>query len=239
MAILHVQPAPSEVVAELADVLVTWATEAIQARGRFTWALSGGSTPQRLYALLHEEPWLSRFPWASTDLYWDDERDVPPTHGDSNFGAANRILLRHLPKPPHAIHRWITEYQPPAALADYRTKLYPWLQDGLPQLDLVLLGIGPEGHTASLFPESPALDSRDWVAHVWVKIHRSWRFTMTLPVINHARHVAFLVTGKDKRAIVQTIRQSPPNVHWPASLVQPTGGSLHWFLDEAALPGSI
>ncbi len=239
MAILHVQPAPSEEVAELADLLITWATDAIQVRGRFTWALSGGSTPQQLYDLLGEEPWLSRFPWASTDLYWGDERDVPPTHSDSNFGAANRILLRRLPKPPHAVHRWITEYQPAAALADYRTKLYACLQNGLPQLDLVLLGIGPEGHTASLFPDAPALDSQDWVAHVWVDVHRSWRYTMTLPTINHARHVALLVTGQDKRAVVDTIRRSPPSAHWPATLVRPTDGELHWFLDEAALPGAV
>lgn len=144
-----------------------------------------------------------------------------------------RLLLARLKTPPWAIHRWYTEYSPPLALADYRAHLtangtasYP------PSLDVILLGLGPEGHTASLFPDQPVLQSHDIVAHVFVPSHHSWRYTFTLPLINHAHQIAFLVTGESKQAIISELFLEHCDV--PAARVNPVHGELHWFLDKAS-----
>jgi 6-phosphogluconolactonase len=236
MATLHIQPDADLVVAEFAEWVAEQADESIARRGRFHWALSGGSTPQRLFSLLATPPWQERFPWPDTVLYWGDERDVPPTHPDSNFGVADSLLLRRLIDPPYGVLRWVTEYAPAQALADYRAKLQPLAESSqAPEFDVVLLGLGPEGHTASLFPHSPVLGRQDWVAHVWVPEHRSWRYTLSLDVINQAKAVAFLVTGREKREILAEIRSASPSADLPASLVQPKSpDDLHWFVDRAA-----
>lgn len=233
MATFHIQSSDDALVAEFETWVRAQAADAIEARGTFSWALSGGSTPKRLFARMAQSGGGNAFPWAKTDLYWGDERDVLPTHLDSNFGAAEAILLRTLQSSPRSINRWMTEYRPPEALADYRNKLQRQVEGPWPRLDLVLLGLGPEGHTASLFPRSPALDSRDWVEHVYVPEHQSWRYTLTLPIINHARTVAFLVTGAPKAEVVKTILSTPPDAQWPATMVADEG-RLHWFLDQSA-----
>lgn len=237
MAELHIHRSAEDTVEAFTRWVEDIAAESIADRGRFRWALSGGSTPARLFDYLADPSRRSRFPWPETDLYWGDERDVHPTHADSNYGMTRNRLLVHLTPPPHAVLRWVTEYGPARALADYRRKL-SWcpLSQGLPELDLVMLGIGPEGHTASLFPRSPALAAHDWVSHVWVPSHQSWRYTLTLPVINRARHVAFLVTGAGKRAIVRQVLDAEPTRDLPASLVEPVYGPPHWFLDREACP---
>ncbi len=232
MATIHIEDNDSRLVDEFFVWVKDLADRAIAERGHFSWALSGGSTPKQLFAKMADAE-HSPFPWQATEVFWGDERDVMPTHPDSNFGVADALVLRRLDPRPRAIERWLTEYRPAAALADYRTKLQSIGDAVMPTLDLVLLGLGPEGHTASLFPESPALTSRDWVAHVYVPEHHTWRYTLTLPVINHARTVAFLVTGKAKADIVQTIQATDANPHWPATMVADEG-RLHWFLDHGA-----
>lgn len=237
MAELHVHASKPEVVEAFTRWVEQIAAESIVARGRFRWALSGGSTPARLFDGLAGATHQSEFPWSQTDLFWGDERDVHPTHLDSNYGMTRERLLMHLNPPPHGVFRWVTEYGPVQALADYRGKLSRCpIHKTLPNLDLVMLGLGPEGHTASLFPESPVLEVEDWVAHVYVPSHQTWRYTLTLPVINHARHVAFLVTGEEKRAIVRRVLGSNATRELPASLVQPVHGPAHWFLDRDAYP---
>ena len=233
MSHLHIQPNSAELIEEVYAFIKQLADQAISERGRFLWALSGGSTPKQLFSLMAQEGHQETFPWEHTDVYWGDERDVLPTHPDSNFGAADTLLLKRLDPRPHSVNRWLTEYRPPMALADYRTKLQPAVEDGFPRLDLVLLGLGPEGHTASLFPNSPALGSADFVEHVYVAEHQSWRYTLTLPVINHARVVVFLVSGKTKANIVGEIRTTVPTPALPASMVEDRDG-LHWFLDQEA-----
>ncbi|MCL5063934.1 MAG: 6-phosphogluconolactonase [Firmicutes bacterium] len=233
MATLHIEADADDLVVSLAKWVSAQAEQAILERGRFSWALSGGSTPKQLFATMAEASQQSSFPWDKTDLFWGDERDVLPTHPDSNFGVADAILLRQLSVPPRGVYRWQTEYRPPAVLADYRAKLEFLAEGSVPEMDLVLLGLGPEGHTASLFPHSPVLASQDWVAHVYVPEHATWRYTLTLSVINRARTIAFLVTGEAKAKIVQTIQTTPPDPLWPATMVA-DDGRLHWFLDRRA-----
>ncbi|AUW94092.1 MAG: 6-phosphogluconolactonase [Sulfobacillus thermotolerans] len=231
--ILHVGPTTPDTIHDLAQWLCQEAELAIRDRGRFLLALSGGSTPRQLYTLLAEPSWQQRLDWAHTLVFFSDERDVPPTHPDSNFKMASDALLSHLNPVPQAIYRWHTEYSPAMALADYRHHLT--LDNTLPvppTLDVVLLGVGPEGHTASLFPDRPVLDSEDIVSHTYVPTHNSWRYTFTLPLLNASRHIAFLVTGSEKQEIIDQIftHQAPV----PASMIHPVPGDVHWFLDSAS-----
>ncbi|WP_051351063.1 6-phosphogluconolactonase [Sulfobacillus thermosulfidooxidans] len=230
---IHISSSLEDVVDNLTHWLIEEAHNAIQDHGRFRLALSGGSTPKALYSYLAQEPYQSQIDWSRTEIFFSDERDVPPTHPDSNYQMANKALLARLKTQPWAIHRWYTEYSPPLALADYRAHLtangtasYP------PSLDVILLGLGPEGHTASLFPDQPVLQSHDIVAHVFVPSHHSWRYTFTLPLINHAHQIAFLVTGESKQAIISELFLEHCDV--PAARVNPVRGELHWFLDKAS-----
>ncbi|HBQ95756.1 MAG: 6-phosphogluconolactonase [Firmicutes bacterium] len=228
---IHISSSVDAVVADLAGWIVDIAGQASVDRGKFRIALSGGSTPKALYSLLAKEPFQDQIDWSRTEIFFGDERDVPPTHPDSNYHMANETLFSRLRRPPLAVHRWYTEYSPELALADYRSHLTEnGTQSYPPSLDLILLGLGPEGHTASLFPDQPVLNSPDLVAHVFVPSHQSWRYTFTLPLINQARHIAFLVTGETKRDIVSHIFLHHLDV--PAARVRPVAGDTHWFLDE-------
>ena len=200
------------------------ANEAISARGRFHVALSGGSTPRSLYRLLA--------------LYFGDERTVPPDHNDSNFRMAKEALLDHVAIPLAHIHRIKGELEDPhdAAGAYTRelTSNLPLSAQGVVQFDLLLLGVGSDGHIASLFPATPVLHERArLVEAVHVENLDSWRITVTLPVIDHARHVLILVSGDAKAPIIRDVfatRRTPP---YPVQLINPQG-MLEWHLDQAA-----
>ncbi|MDA8192418.1 MAG: 6-phosphogluconolactonase [Thermaerobacter sp.] len=208
-----------------------WLTQiavwSIADHGLVSLALTGGHTPLPLYERMAaaQKAW----PWADTVLFWGDERDVPPHSPDSNFGTCERTLLTQLATPPRAIHAWRTSGPPSAALADYRHALATLPQrDGIPVLDIVLLGVGADGHVASLFPASPQLDARDWVAYGPGPI--APRYTLTFPLLEHAHHIAVLVTGTDKAPIVRKIlveRQALPASRLPADRTV-------WFLDRDA-----
>ncbi len=236
---LIIEPTTEDVVVAMANWLSARAQEAISDHGVFLLALSGGSTPRQLYAYLSEHQAL--IDWSRTAVFFSDERDVPPTHPESNFGMANNAMIKHLTPPPQAVHRWHTEYEPSMALADYRAAL---TQNSMvlspPVLDVILLGLGPEGHTASLFPDQPVLAETDIVAHVYVPTHSSWRYSFTLPLINHSKHTAFLVTGPSKQDILYQILAEHEAV--PAARISPRDGEVHWFLDQQSaqkLPGKF
>lgn len=234
--VIHQHVTSTVVVEELAGWIVEQANEAIAQRGYFRWALSGGGTPQQLYSLMSQDTWQRKLPWNRTALFFGDERDVPPTHLQSNYRMVNHALLSSLHTPVWVIGRWHTEASPGEALAlmeNQLQKYLPRVPGQAPQFDVVLLGLGTEGHTASLFPESPVLASERWVEHVFVPSQDMWRYTLTLNTINQARHCAFLVTGSSKAEIVRDImsRQSP---NLPASLVEPRDGQVHWFIDDAS-----
>jgi len=218
-----------------AERFVSLAEEAIAARGRFVVALSGGSTPRAAYELLATEELTRRVNWPRVHICWGDERNVPPDHPDSNTRMARQALLDQVPIAASHIHRIQGELPPEQAAAAYEAELEAVLGAG-GRFDLILLGMGTDGHTASLFPGATALEERERaVVAVYVEQLRAWRVTLTLPVINTARQVLFLVSGVAKAKTLARIRAGEP---LPASLVQPSEGELVWLLDREAAGGS-
>lgn len=214
--------------------------DAVERRRRCALALSGGSTPLALYARLAEPPapGEDELPWESIHFFWGDERCVPPDSSDSNYGNARRALLERIPIPPANVHRLRGEDDPARAATAYEEELRAWFgaaPAALPRFDAVLLGIGLDGHTASLFPGGGALaaTARLCVADRVAPLD-AWRLTLTLPVLNAARRVVFLAAGAGKAAIVARVLgplETPP---LPAQLVRPVDGRLLFLLDAAA-----
>ena len=204
-------------------------------RDPFTVALSGGSTPHRTYEMLAEGPFRDRIPWDRVHVLWGDERCVPPDHADSNYRMTSEALLEKVPIPPGNVHRIEGEPEPERAAVRYEAVLKALLGPGS-RLDLVLLGMGTDGHTASLFPGTAALqeDERSAVA-VYVQKLESWRVTLTLPTLNAARNVIFLVSGSGKAPVLARIRGGEA---LPAALIRPTQGQLTWLIDRGAARSS-
>ncbi len=203
----------------------------------FTVALAGGSTPKRLYELLAAPPRRDRVRWDQIELFFGDERSVPPDHPDSNYGMAKRALLDHVPV---RAHRMVAESGDAAGYARLLGERIARRRDGVPVLDLVLLGIGEDGHTASLFPGTTALAEHDaWVVMNEVPQLHTRRMTLTYPVLNAAERVWVTIAGAGKRAIVgelraEAARAETPRPSKPVLGVRPTAGELVWFLDTAA-----
>ncbi|MCI0656427.1 MAG: 6-phosphogluconolactonase [Acidobacteria bacterium] len=220
---------------------VTRAREAVQARGVFTVVLSGGSTPKTLYSLLADDPRLRNdVVWEKVHFFFSDERHVPPDHPDNNYRMAYRALLSKIPAPPWNAHRMATELVDATGVADYCEQVlrefFRLSPGAFPRFDLVLLGLGAEGHTASLFPRSPALkETKHLAVAAWVEALEAWRISLTLPVLNNASEVAFLVSGSEKaEALRNVLEGSYDPDHWPAQAVQPTPGRRVFFVDQAA-----
>jgi len=222
-----------------ADEFSRCAREAISARGRFTVAVSGGSTPQGTYALLaeYEKDPAKRLPWDKIHVFFSDDRHVPPTDKDSNFRAANESLLSKISVPQQNVHRILTELEANEAAARYEKDLQNFFQPAAsnwPGFDLIMLGMGPDGHTASLFPGSAALNENSrWVVANWVEKLKTWRITFTFPLINHAAEILFLVAGEDKSQVLKEVLQGKPGVY-PCQRVKPINGRLLWIIDKAA-----
>jgi 6-phosphogluconolactonase len=213
-----------------AEQFVRLAAEAITSRGVFNVALSGGSTPLPLYALLALPEWAARVNWPRVQVFWGDERCVPPDHRDSNYRMANNALLGVVPLPVANIHRMRGEIDPAQAAEEYERVIAEV------RFDLILLGMGGDGHTASLFPGTAVIheQKRRVVAHYVDKLSM-WRLTLTPPVINAARNVTFLVAGTDKAERLREVLQGPyqPDV-LPSQIVKPEDGQLYWLVDKAA-----
>jgi 6-phosphogluconolactonase len=217
-----------------AEQFVTSAAQAIAQTGRFAVALSGGSTPAALYALLATNEFRARVDWSRVHLFWGDERCVPPDHPDSNFRMTRENLLDRIQLPAENIHRMPGELEPAAAADAYEAELKKFFGAALPRFDLVFLGLGEDGHTASLFPGSAALDENEGlVATVYVERLNSHRLTLTLPAINAAAEVVFLVAGASKTAIVKEIFSGAAR-RYPAARVEPARGRLVWMMDSNA-----
>jgi 6-phosphogluconolactonase len=230
---------PQDLFQAAAEEVIRAATGAITERGRFTIALSGGSTPKNLYTLIAANASAS-LPWDRMFFFWGDERHVPPDNPDSNYRMAKETLLSKVAIPPANIFRIPAENPDASAAADaYEQtlrKFFAVAPGEFPRFDLILLGIGPDGHTASLFPETAALEetSRLVVAN-WVEKLQTNRITFTLPVLNAARCVAFLVSGTDKAAVLHEVLEgNAPAEKYPSKLVRPSEGKLIWFVDRAA-----
>lgn len=218
------------------------ARNAVQARGRFTVSLSGGSTPRGLYSQLARD--AHKLPWNDIYLFWGDERHVPPEDKDSNYRMVRETLLGQAPIPSQNVFRMHAEETDAARVAEqyeHVIQQFFGLRAGeLPRFDLALLGLGPDGHTASLFPGTAALQERSrLVVANWVPKFGHYRLTLTAPVLNHTAEVIFLVSGAEKTAALQAVLNSDaPAEQFPAKLIAPVDGRLIWMVDRAALPPS-
>ena len=205
--------------------------------GRFTVALSGGSTPKAMFQALAEKPFADSLPWRSIHFFWGDERCVPPDHAESNYRMANEALLSKVPVPRENIFRVPAEDEDhKRAAANYSEALRTFFAAERPSLDLVFLGMGADGHTASLFPGTTALCVNDRIAAAnYVDKLQSWRITLTADSINMARNVIFLVAGADKAPALKEVIEGPRNPEqYPSQLIKPPHGALQWMVDEAA-----
>jgi len=204
----------------------------------FSVAVSGGSTPKLLFELLANPGFQGRVRWSNLQLFQVDERCVPPDDAQSNYRMIRQALLEAVPLPPENFHRMAAELpdrdQAAQAYAEEIARALRSAPGELPRFDLIFLGMGPDGHTASLFPGSPALgEGTSWVAQNFAAQLNSHRLTLTLPVLNAAAHVIFLVAGADKAETLRQVLEGPAR-NFPAQLIQPTNGTLSWFLDESA-----
>lgn len=236
---IRVLDTPDALAEAAASTVVAAALEAVAARGRFTIALAGGATPRASYARLAAAPHAERMPWDRTFVFFGDDRGVPPDHPESNYRMAHETLLAKVPVPPGQVFRIRAEADDPEeAAAEYARTLaavFGIRRGELPRFDLVLLGLGIDGHTASLFPGSPVLkEVFRTVAAVYVAAANiPQRFTLTFPVINAAARVVVLVSGPEKAKIVRTVL-GEQGVSLPAGMVRPADGRLTWLLDREA-----
>ena len=219
-----------------AEVFRTLARDAVLDHGRFSVALSGGSTPRELYALLAKEPYCDHIDWQHVHLFWADERCVPPAHDDSNYGMAQELLLSRVAIPSVNIHRIRGERGAVQAAADYEEELKAYFgEHGYPLLDLVILGVGADGHTASLFPGSLQISDHDRRAMpVFSGDQGPDRVTLSLPVLNHAKQALMIASGSAKQTVIKHILAEGNPGGVPAGLVRPVTGTVTWFIDREA-----
>jgi 6-phosphogluconolactonase len=214
-----------------AERFIALAKAALAERGRFRVALSGGSTPLPTYELLAREPFAAQVDWEQVHFFWGDERCVPPDHPESNYRAARAALLDEIAVSPQNIHPIPCQHRPTRAARLYQEELETSLGPR-GAFDLILLGMGTDGHTASLFPDTTALaEQKRWVTDNYTKKLKAWRVTLTLPAINRARQIIFMVSGATKASTLARVWAGEP---LPAGMVQPASGRLTWLIDQAA-----
>jgi len=236
---IRILTTPQELFAAAAEEVLHATNEAVKQRGRFTIALSGGSTPKSLFNLLATNA-RNSLPWDRMFFFWGDERHVPPNDPESNYRMADAAMLSKVPVPAGNVFRMPAENPDAAAAAEaYEQTLRKFFQlnpGEFPHFDLILLGMGPDGHTASLFPGTAGLQEKSrLVIANWVEKLKTHRLSLTLPVLNAARGVAFLVSGTEKASALRAVLEdNVPGEQYPSKLVQPKDGKLIWFLDRAA-----
>lgn len=236
---LHIHKDPAAMSERAAHIFAAACEEAINDRGHFRVAISGGQTPVPLFRMLTERAWADQLPWDKISIFWVDERCVGPENPESNYGVARRALLNHVPAT--RFYRMRGDQDPEKAAADYERLLkeeFNLSPRELPRFDMMLLGMGQDGHTASLFPGSPALAEKSrLVTEVYVPEKKEDRITLTLPVINNSRCCMFLVSGPEKYAALVDALNLLSDPVLPAQLVRPASGDLIWIVDKAAATG--
>ena len=220
-----------------AESFIQLSLEAVKERGAFSVALSGGTTPRRVYELLASDEYGGRVEWPKVHVFFGDERTVPPDHADSNYRMAREALLSHVSIPAENVHRIEGLGDAAANASDYESVMRGFFGDAdWPRFDLVFLGMGDDGHTASLFPETSALgETRAWAVANWVEKLGAWRITLTAPAVNAARRVVFLVTGASKsERLHEVLNGAHDPSHLPSQMIRPREGALAWYVDRAA-----
>lgn len=234
MSNIHISPDA----ATLADQFAAWVADQIPAEGSYHIALSGGSTPKLLFKRW-AETYQTSMPWDRIHFWWGDERCVPPGHADSNYRMTKELLLDHVPIADAQVHRVLGEIEPAQAALDFAQDMAAHMpvENGLPRYDLIILGMGADGHTASIFPhEMELLEEANWTAVATHPDSGQKRVSLTGPVLNAADKVAFLVAGASKvEKVAAILAETKAAQVYPAAHIHPVG-ELHWFLDEAAYP---
>lgn len=235
---LRVFPDATALARAAAAHFVEIAQASVALNHRFTVALSGGNTPERMYRLLATPEFSSQIDWRHVHLFWSDERCVPPNHPDSNYGLAQGAFIDHVPISMDNIHRILGEEDPIVAAVTYEQELKDHFKEELPRFNLILLGLGVDGHTASIFPGSTAAtESKRLAIAVQHPTTNQWRITMTLTAINESANVMFQVAGESKRNILKVVRSGVrTQSEVPAIGVNPRGGAVLWLCDRAASP---
>ena len=234
MQSIHVYDDPELLAQAVADAFIAYGREALESHGEYWVALAGGTTPKAAYTLLAQPPRRSQLDWSRIRVFFGDERCVPPDDIESNFRMASQAFL-DLNVPDENVYRIRGENDPADAAADYANLLIS-LMGMQPRFDLIMLGMGPDGHTASLFPGTdPRLDEEQLVRAVWVQEKQTHRITLTPAVINASHHVIIAAEGDGKAAMLKTVLEGPREpVRYPVQIVEPQNGTLEWFVDRDA-----
>lgn len=219
-----------------AKLIIDAANKAVQKNGKFTLVLSGGNTPKKLYTILSEKKYSERMPWNETVVFWGDERCVGLDDAQNNAYQAKHLLLDHVPVLPNNIHIIPVNLSPALAAKKYEQTIFNYFKNSKPCFDLILLGLGENGHTASLFPNTKVLQTKiAGVEEVYLEEKKVHRITMTAPLINAADKIIFMVSGKNKATILKKIiANSSHSIMYPAQLIKPNAGELIWLVDEDA-----
>jgi 6-phosphogluconolactonase len=235
-AVVQVYPDMETLSHAAAELFVRQADSALKKRGKFSVALSGGQTPRRTYEVLAQPHFQDRVSWPQVHVFWGDERCVPLADPNSNFNLAWQALLKHVPVPEEQIHPLYCMASTKEAAQDYEAQLRLFFSGQKPRFDLCFLGLGVDGHTASLFPGTVATQEQEsWTAYVPLPRPQTDRITLTVPLLNQARMVVFLVAGKDKARVLQQVLAGPSDMPpLPAQLIAPWDGELVWLVDEEA-----
>ncbi|MBC7536016.1 MAG: 6-phosphogluconolactonase [Ferruginibacter sp.] len=222
-----------------ADYIVELSKKTISKKGKFTIALSGGNTPRKLYELLAQPAYSSLLEWKNIFVFWGDERYVPLSDENNNSHMAFAALLNNIPIPAENIFTVPVNFGPERAAISYEQTLLTFFKESIPAFDLILLGIGTNGHTASLFPFTPILkEKKQLVKEIFIEELGMYRISFTATLINQAHHILFLVTGKEKAAIIQTIFSGvKEGEKYPVLLIKPVKVDPAWYIDEAAASG--
>ncbi|MDR3681723.1 MAG: 6-phosphogluconolactonase [Flavipsychrobacter sp.] len=233
---IKVFPTDGELTRAAALFIIDTAKAAVLSKGQFSISLSGGHTPEQLYALLANPPYKNEMPWNKTFVFWGDERWVALDDKDNNAHMAKVQLLDHIDIPATNIFPIPVNLPPAQAATEYERVIISFFKDQPPAFDLILLGLGENGHTASLFPGTTVLSEHSrLVKEVYVEEVNMYRITMTAPLINKSRNIMFLVAGEGKAEILNTVLNSPSTPDkYPAQMISPTSGNLYWYIDEKA-----
>lgn len=233
---IHVSENTAELSKDLADRIVKLIEATLAGQDRFTFVLSGGSTPKALYALLSGSPYSENIPWEKVHFFWGDERAVPFEDERNNAKMCYDQLLNKVNVPAENIHIMRTDISPEESAVAYEKVLKSYFKDDEATFDFVLLGMGDDGHTLSLFPGTEVVhESEAWTSAFFLQAQDMYRITLTAPVVNAAKYVAFMATGAGKAETLKSVLEGDQNLDkFPSQIIQPVNGELHWFVDEAA-----
>jgi 6-phosphogluconolactonase len=233
---IHVSKNTADLSQDLANRIAALIKDTLATQDRFTFVLSGGSTPKALYALLSESPFSEEIPWEKIHFFWGDERAVPFKDERNNARMCYDQLLNKVSVPSENIHVMRTDLSPEESAIAYEKVLKSYFKAGEATFDFVLLGMGDDGHTLSLFPGTKVIHERDaWVSFFFLDAQDMYRITLTAPVVNAAKYVAFMATGAGKAETLKNVLEGDQNLDkFPSQIIKPENGELHWFVDEAA-----